>query len=71
MAINIDTCGFSCPQPVLMFLNALKEDGNGEFDVLVDNDASKENVTRAAKNHGFGVEVENDSEDVFRLKIRK
>lgn len=71
MAITIDTCGLSCPQPVLMFLTALKKDDNNEFDVLVDNDASRENVTRAAKNHGFTVDLENDSEDVVRLKIRK
>ncbi len=36
MATKIDTCGLSCPQPVLMFMNEVKKDADGEFDVLVD-----------------------------------
>lgn len=71
MATKIDTCGLSCPQPVLMFLNALKKEADGEFDVLVDTDASKENVTRAAKNHGFSVEPVEEGDDVVRLEIRR
>lgn len=45
MATLIDTCGLSCPQPVLMFLTAAKKQPEGPFSVLVDNDASRENVT--------------------------
>lgn len=71
MAIEIDTCGLSCPQPVLMFLNAVKKDPDGDYDVLVDMDVSKENVTRAATNHGFAVEESAEGNDVTRLKIRK
>lgn len=71
MATKIDTCGLSCPQPVLMFMNAVKKDADGEFDVLVDTDTSKENVTRAAKNHGFKVEAVDEGDDVVRLEIRR
>lgn len=71
MATTIDTCGLSCPQPVLMFLTAAKKDENGEFDVLVDNDASKENVSRAARNNGFNVERIAMEDGVTRLEIRK
>lgn len=71
MTIEIDTCGLSCPQPVLMFLNAVKKDPAGDFDVIVDMDVSKENVTRAASNHGFAVEECDDGNDRIRLKIRK
>lgn len=71
MTIEIDTCGFSCPQPVLMFLNAAKKNEADEFDVLVDTDASRENVTRAANNRGFNVEEQKEDGDVVRLKIRK
>ena len=71
MAMEIDTCGLSCPQPVLMFLNSVKKDPEGEFDVLVDTDVSRENVTRAAVNRGFTVEEASEGDDRIRLKIRK
>lgn len=71
MVIEIDTRGLSCPQPVLMFLNAVKKDQNGEFDVLVDSDASRENVSRAADNRGFSVEQSPEGDDTVRLKLRR
>lgn len=71
MAITIDTSGLSCPQPVLMFLTELKNNPDGEFDVLVDNMASRENVSRAAKNRGFNVEPVDEANDITRLIIRK
>lgn len=62
MSTFIDTCGLSCPQPVLMVLQAIKNadvpSGAGHrLEVLVDNDCSRENVTRAAENRGYTVEV--------------
>lgn len=71
MTVEIDTCGFSCPQPVLMFLNAVKSDPEGEYDVLVDTDASRENVGRAAVNRGFNVNEIPEKDGVTRLQIRK
>lgn len=71
MAITVDTCGLSCPQPVLMFLNASKQEGADQIDVLVDNEASKENVSRAARNNGFQVEPIEQDNGVTRLEIRK
>lgn len=71
MITEIDASGFSCPQPVLMFVNACKNQPDNEFDVLVDNEASKENVSRAAENRGFNVEALNEKDDIIRLKIRK
>lgn len=71
MLTEINTCGFSCPQPVLMFMTAMKKDPAAEFDILVDTDASRENVTRAAGNHGFRVEQVEEGGDVVRLKLRK
>jgi TusA-related sulfurtransferase len=69
MTKQIDTCGLSCPQPVLMVHQALK---NGEtvLDVLVDNEASRENVTRAAQSKGFNVSPVDQGEGVFRLELR-
>ena len=70
MATLIDTCGLSCPQPVLMFLTAAKKQPEGPFPVLVDNEASRENVTRAARNSGFDV-TESEENGIWRLEISR
>ena len=69
MAELIDARGLSCPQPVLLFLTAAKKSPAGSFTVLVDNEASRENVTRAARNGGFTVDVTDGTD--FRLDIHK
>lgn len=71
MSTTIDTRGLSCPQPVLMFLTAAKADEQGSFSVLVDNDASLENVSRAARNRGFTVSTTDEDEGITRIDIRK
>ena len=71
MSTTIDTRGLSCPQPVLMFLTAAKADEQGPFSVLVDNDASLENVSRAARNRGFAVSTTEEGEGITRIVIRK
>ena len=71
MSELIDTRGLSCPQPVLLFLNALKGDVASSFSVLVDNDASLENVSRAARNRGFSVTTSDEGQGVTRLEIEK
>lgn len=56
MEIDVDCRGLLCPKPVIMTREALKE-RNNTFCVLVDNDASRENVQRFATNSGCAVEV--------------
>ena len=70
MADVIDTCGLSCPQPVLMMHEAAKQGGSA-FDVLVDNEASRENVTRAAQKLGFTVNPVEREHFVCCLELRK
>lgn len=67
---EIDTRGLSCPQPVLMFHQAAKEDSSSPMVVLIDNEASVENVTRAAKKGGWNVSASVDG-DVTRLELSK
>lgn len=71
MSQTIDTRGLSCPQPVLLFLNATKQNADGPFIVLVDNDASRENVSRAAHTKGFQVDAEDQGNGVTALNISK
>ena len=55
MSTIIDAQGLSCPQPVLMTLKAIQDGLDTAYDVLVDTDTSRENVTRAAESKGFKV----------------
>ncbi len=70
MIKEIDTCGLSCPQPVLMVHEAIRA-GDSTLDVLTDNEASRENVTRAAQKQGFSVTPVELDGGVCRLELRK
>ncbi len=71
MAKTIDARGLSCPQPVLMTLDEIKTGKADEIIVVVDNDASKENVSRAASSRGWKVAGIDEKDGVFNLTIRK
>ena len=67
---EIDARGLSCPQPVLLFHQADGADAVNPMDVLVDAEASLENVSRAARKKGWQVTVK--AEDGYsRLELRK
>ncbi len=68
---EVDTRGLSCPQPVLLFHEAAKADSESPMDILVDNEASLENVTRAARKMGWQVTQKGEGEGVTRLLLRK
>ena len=68
---TIDTRGLSCPQPLDLFHQAMTENADTPLDVLVDNEASLENVTRAAEKKGWNVTPKDQGEGVFRLELRK
>ncbi len=71
MAKTVDARGLSCPQPVLMTLDEIKAGKSDQIVVMVDNDASKENVSRAAVSRGWVVDEIDEKDGVFNLKIRK
>jgi len=67
----IDASGLSCPQPVLMVMDKIKEMGSGEIVVIVDTDTSKENVSRAATSKGWNlIDVRAEGQG-YRLTIKK
>lgn len=70
MADIIDARGLSCPQPVILTNKKIKELGKGVFEVLVDTDTSKENVSRLAQQSGWYVEVNRVDKD-YRLVLKK
>ena len=66
---TIDARGLSCPEPVIMTRKALSS-VEQSYEVLVDNPASRENVTRYAEHQGYSVSVtEQDGE--YTLSLRK
>ena len=71
MAEIVDASGLSCPQPVLMTLNKMKDLNKGSLEVLVDTDTSKENVSRAAQSQGWEVAEVTESGTGFKLFIKK
>lgn len=71
MAKTIDARGLSCPQPVLITLDEIKAGAADELIVMVDNDASKENVSRAAKNRGWDVQDIREQNGEYHITIKK
>lgn len=71
MSITIDAKGFSCPQPVLMFMKAAAPGTEKEIIVHVDTDASKENVSRAAQSKGYTVKQIRQQGDEYQINLVK
>lgn len=71
MAATVDARGFSCPQPVLMTLEAIKQGSPQDLIVLVDTDTSKENVMRAAQSQGYTVQEVAPEGEGYRIQLVK
>ena len=67
----VDTRGLSCPQPVMLTLQAIQKLGKGTIQVLVDTDTSRENVSRIAQNSGWKVDIEKKPEGEYLILITK
>ncbi|WP_287770566.1 MULTISPECIES: sulfurtransferase TusA family protein [Megasphaera] len=67
----IDARGYSCPEPVIMVKKALEQQTDEKTcEVLVDNHAALENITRFVTHQGYAVESSAQGED-FLLKITR
>lgn len=65
----LDARGLSCPEPVIIMRKAMMSKDT-EYEIVVDNVVSRENVTRFAEHQGYTVTVsENNGE--YTLSIRK
>lgn len=53
---KLDARGLSCPEPVIMIRKAMLS-GGAAYEMVVDNPASRENVTRYAQHQGYTVSV--------------
>lgn len=68
---TVDARGLSCPQPVLLVMENMKQMGQGSLEVLVDTITSRENVTRAATMEGWKVSQEEETEQGYRILLEK
>jgi TusA-related sulfurtransferase len=71
MSTIVDARGLSCPQPVLMTLDEIKKMTQGEIEILVDTDTSKENVSRAAESQKWRMYEIREEGEGYRIKIKK
>ncbi|QLA15874.1 sulfurtransferase TusA family protein [Desulfolutivibrio sulfoxidireducens] len=71
MSEIVDARGLSCPQPVLDTLNKIAAMGSGKIEVLVDTEASKENVSRAAAAKGWSLDAVIENAGEYRITISK
>ena len=68
--IKVNAVGEVCPKPVIMTKKALKEIESGIVEVSVDNETSKENVEKMAKEMGYTSQT-TENNGVFVITINK
>jgi TusA-related sulfurtransferase len=69
--MQIDTCGMSCPQPVLMTKKAIDNNpSENNIEVLTDSGTSKNNVKKYLSSKGFRVEIKEEN-DTFTVRGTK
>ena len=66
---KLDARGLSCPEPVIMIRKAMLSKG-ARYEMVVDNIASRENVTRYAQHQGYAVSVAEDG-GVYTLTMTR
>jgi tRNA 2-thiouridine synthesizing protein A len=71
MSDTIDARGLSCPQPVLLTVSRMKEKASGEIEVILDNEVSRENVSRAARTQGWQIRDEHRKGDDYHLILTR
>ena len=66
---EIDAKGYTCPQPIMMMVNAIKKEK--QIEIIVDNETAKENILRTAKDRGWKVLSIKETDDNFCIKIER
>ncbi len=66
---TLDCKGMSCPKPVLKAKAHLEESGMESFRVLVDNEASRENVLRFGRSQGCQVSAVDGEDGDFLITL--
>ena len=68
--ITVNAMGDACPIPVVKTKNAIKElRGAGEVQTLVDNEIAVQNLTKMAKQKGYGVKSQKLEENKYEVTL--
>lgn len=67
---KLDCRGLACPKPVIMTKKELEAMKSGELEIIVDNVAARENVSKFANNLGLEYGVK-ESENLYYITIKK
>ena len=70
MTKTLDARGLSCPAPVLMAKEAVEKDRVKVVEILVDNEAARENVSRFLGSQQFSVSTVPDGND-YKISARR
>ena len=70
MTETLDARGLSCPAPVLMAKKAVEKDTLDALEVLVDNEAAKQNVSRFLSSQKYSVSTMPEGTD-FKISARR
>ncbi len=63
-----DCSGLACPQPVLIAKGLIEEDPCSPIEIVVDNEAARQNVSRFLKSQGWEVDVSEKPGDRFLIR---
>lgn len=66
---RIDARGLACPEPVIQTKKALEQGGFEELEVVVDNPAARDNVSRFVVYAGAGLLQVHEEGGLFRIRI--
>ncbi len=61
--VEVDARGLACPEPVMLTLEAIKNNPNDTIKVLVSSATPRDNVERMATKRGKSVEIAEDGDD--------
>lgn len=68
--ITVDARGLCCPKPIILAEEALSKIEEGFITILIDNEASLENIKRYAERFGYYYEVEKEN-SFWKVKLVK
>ena len=71
MAKTLDARGLACPAPVLMVKDAIEKEDLPELMIMVDNEASRENVTRFFESRQYAVTSTSQGSDYLLAAHRE
>ncbi len=69
--MKLDARGLSCPEPVIRTKTAVESQSPASISVVVDNQASQENVQRFLESQGFKTALSKEGDDFFVLGDRE